>query len=492
MKIVLFLFLSLMVLPFNAYASDEEDASFDAMAKELLQKLENTAQWQMDKYLSMVGMGEAKSVAVWPFKEDEIPVPKSVADRWTKLLESALVRHKQTTLRVVTRSNLATLVEEAQGMAAFEDVGNPVSMLARNAKVSALVIGTITPYKGGYKLSFNAQEVQTGSIIAASQEYEFSADIEEASRQEQALTFDAAMKQAARHFAQSNLPLETMEVYGVREARSQAMTRFGQFVTDRVSLDLSEEIARFMPDFRLKVVDADEYAPNATRGASQVEEEGQVDPHRFVFEGHYWQLGSLVDLRLSLKGETGERAAWTGKIKTETIPATLLDYAPEYAYSGRNDTGPIGLTLKSNKGRNPAFKTGENVILWVATERDAYVNCFYKQADGIGFKIFPNHFLQADASVKNAEAGFVKGGQPVEIPGTYASGFKFTASPPAGNEEIHCFATDQDISTQLPAEIGMKSLEPLPRQQLSRLSNIYRNVRGVRLSEASMMLTIHE
>lgn len=481
-----------LVLSSMANADSRTEEQLDAIAKELLTKLENAGEWRMDRWMSMAGIVDEKSVAVWPFKADEIPVPQAIAERWSRLLESAIVRAKKTGLRVVTRSDLKTVLEETQVMSAFEQVENPTVALSKNARVSALIIGSIRPNKQNFDVSFQAIEVQTGAILAASREYEFETDVVDASRNQDVLTFDAALDQAANHFAQSNLPLETMEVYGIHEARSKEVTDFSSFVTERFSLNFAEAFTNFMPDNRLKIVEADIYAPiNARATTLSRSSAPKNDPYKFRFEGSYWQLDDLLDLRLSLTNAAGERAAWTGKIKTDTIPATLLDYTPSTELGGRNDTGPIGLKLASSKGRNPAYKIGEDVILWVETERDAYLNCFYKQADGVGFKVFPNKFLQEEAGIPQASKGFMRGGEPVEIPGSY-SGFKFTAQAPTGHEEVHCLATDKDISGQLPEEIGMVDLTPIPGHQLERLSNIYREIEGVRLSEATMTLSIRE
>jgi len=170
---------------------------------------------------------------------------------------------------------------------------------------------------------------------------------------------------------------------------------------------------------------------------------------------------------------------------------SLLDYSSKASRFGTSfrDKGPIGLKISTNKGRNPSYRIGERMVIWVETQEDAYLSCFYIQADGVGFKIYPNRFLSKAPISTSEKKGFIKGGEAVEIPGSNAN-FAFDIQPPTGREDIHCFATDRDVSEELPREIGARDLEPIRQRDLNNLTNFFRELPAIRISESLTTVSI--
>ena len=65
---------------------------------------------------------------------------------------------------------------------------------------------------------------------------------------------------------------------------------------------------------------------------------------------------------------------------------------------------------------------------------------------------------------------------------------EFTAPP--GREQVQCFATDKDVSAQLPAEIVAGTFEALPMEMGSRLEQIFGDVSGEMLAETRVDLQV--
>jgi hypothetical protein len=70
----------------------------------------------------------------------------------------------------------------------------------------------------------------------------------------------------------------------------------------------------------------------------------------------------------------------------------------------------------------------------------------------------------------------------------------FTASPPIGTELVKCFASQRDITMELPEELQGKEIEAnslpiLPDQMGSMLSDIFRDVDPM-ISESSLLITV--
>jgi len=127
---------------------------------------------------------------------------------------------------------------------------------------------------------------------------------------------------------------------------------------------------------------------------------------------------------------------------------------------------PVGLTLLSTRGNNPVYKRGENLTVAARVSRNAYLYCYYKDAQGAIARIYPNRF-QPDA--------YVAGGKGFLIPSP-DSPFRIMFDKAPVSEEITCLASDRELSLQLPRELKVADLAPLPVKSMESLINFYRQL----------------
>ena len=119
--------------------------------------------------------------------------------------------------------------------------------------------------------------------------------------------------------------------------------------------------------------------------------------------------------------------------------------------------------------------------LWVEVQRDAHLNCYYQQADCTAFRFFPNRYMRSGNQIKEGSVN--------KLPDS-SMPFTFKMSQPEGVERVHCFATDAPVASQLPAALAKNDLSPIPGGDFARLVDAYRSIPRIRISEASMTVTV--
>ncbi len=511
-------------------AAGAEDAPdpFEAFAGELIETIDANAvavdmmrdNRLVQGWLLGAGVGDV-TVAVWPFKAEALPVPPSTAAAWNEKLIAALVRKKPGYMRIVTRRHLKKLLLETQAIQAFEEVVNPTETLARNAAVNFLIIGEVRPVADGIELAYKGVNIHDGTFMASTRHRRFAVDVGGAEERARTLPLSTAIAQAAKAITSRNLDIETLEIYGLREEPTKAVTAFSDYFASVLATEIERRIAASLVDFKLKVRDA-VFTPASVRargipitaGPDAVEPPAEADPTAappaeadptaappagpapeadprtaqvtYTLSGIYWLFEKFVDVNLAVQNGLGERVSWTGRVDRSSIPKSLLaPPAPDPVVAPApvpiEDVGPIGLELSTQKGRDPRFRLGETMQLWIEVKRDAHLNCYYRQADGTAFRFFPNRYMTGGNKVLANRVN--------RLPGPRMP-FKFTMSPPEGIETVHCFATDRPVADKLPPSLGARDLEPISAADFAGLSEAFRAVPGLRISEASMTVTV--
>jgi len=219
-------------------------------------------------------------------------------------------------------------------------------------------------------------------------------------------------------------------------------------------------------------------------------EKGEVDAalvseqaSDFLFCGTYWDLGRHVELRLTLKNARGARTSYKGLVLRQSIGDDLT-LAPSDDVLGLADVafpGPLGLYLSSDRGNNPVYAVGDEMHLLVQTSEDANLYCFYRSVDGSVVKLFPNSFVPEP----RLPGGFLH-----RIPGRTMP-FRLKFSGPPGVESVRCFATGRPVDKNLPDEVRRNDFGNLTGQVVDELNRVFRGIPEVRLSEATMVSTLH-
>jgi Domain of unknown function (DUF4384) len=473
--------------------SDPAAASvFEQIGADLMGGLE--AQGALDAWRAKLMGGGA--IAIWPMAADDAPVPKAVLEAWNNNLTDSLLRSAQGRYRFVTRADLGALVREAQHAEVIEETGNPVAAVLKGGKADYVVTGRARVADNGIAVSYRLIEVKTNSARAASREYVVPMDFSRLSAQQDSLALEAATTDAAKYFAGQIPDLQTLRNRGIRQADSGVETPLGRYLSTRMLDAIQEKASNSLAERRLRVVDAalDDSAVTAvkSRGAWDKGISSELtgsESGSYVFEGTYWQVGQFVELRLAAANAKGERYAWTKRIFTASLRPDLIEAAGSPWSKGAGDewaknsgTGPIGLDLNSNKGKNPSYRVGETMVLLLKLGEDAYVDCFYRQVDGQTMKIFPNRYLPNGKLSAKTVASIPGEGMP----------FDFLVQEPQGVDRVKCFAADRNLAADLPKEIGAQDLTALPPAMANRLSDLYRAVPKAKISEATMVVTVHK
>jgi len=120
-------------------------------------------------------------------------------------------------------------------------------------------------------------------------------------------------------------------------------------------------------------------------------------------------------------------------------------------------------------------------VLAVETREDAYVHCFYQDAEGSVARIFPNRF-QPDR--------MLPGGKRVEIPPAGLQSFLIRFDPPGGRETISCLAVDRDVWSRLPDSLKTADLEPLRVSGLDEVAARFKDIAEVQVDEERLLVDV--
>lgn len=100
------------------------------------------------------------------------------------------------------------------------------------------------------------------------------------------------------------------------------------------------------------------------------------------------------------------------------------------------------------------FEQGEQIFLSATVSRASYLSCYMRNARNEVIRLLPN---------ATNKSGWVPGNQAVRIPDWMSPtpGFVMDAGVP-GQEVVGCFASDRNLSAQLPASLQKQAFQPLP------------------------------
>lgn len=425
------------------------------------------------------GLGtERLRVAIRPFAADEVPVSAATAALFNDTLMAALQARFQRSgsgHAIVAREELTKVFLEADEFFDFD-----IAEALEAAQADVLMIGRITRAPdGGVYLSYRANAVETGQVLASTEPVFIDYDVEQDLDVNSARTLEQVIDDAARHFIDRLGTIQQIRPKGLHYATSGIQTRFGEYTTE-LFLDAMAAEAGSQAWQPIGVGDT-------TRGLKI--EKGDVDAALvseqaadYLFYGTYWDLGRYVELRLTLKNALGGRESFKGLVLRSSL-GDALTLAPTDDRLGLTDVafpGPLGLYLSSDRGNNPVYRIGDEMHLLVQTSEDAHLYCFYRAVDGSVVKLFPNSFVAQS---------LLPGDFLHRIPGRTMP-FRLRFSGPPGVESIRCYATDRDVGRYLPDEVRRNDFAELSPEVVDNLNRIFRGIPQVRLSEASMVLTL--
>lgn len=441
---------------------------------------------KIKEFKGEVAADPRRKIALWPFwKEGDLAVDADFARVLGFTLRALLVNGVGADYKVVTREELLRLETEIDDFNILKVSAEKTNQLIRGAGADVLVVVHLIPNdSASVMVSASAQEVLKGVTLAEAAPRALAYDFDTAA----SLSLEQSLRQAAAFFVDKLPDLHTLRPQGLRYQDSMVQTPFGKWYANRFHVEINRQARRIDPGRAITIAEATIPAGRIrTRGLDLVETPvaGMMADERrgdYVVRGVYWDLGDTVDMQLHLTDAKGGTTAWQGYIRKSAIGAPLLEglkpkVVPEF---DSQPVGPIGFTLASEKGEDPVYRIGQKLVLLIQASRDSFLYCFYKQADGVVMKIFPNR------AQKNARV-FGKAVQ--RIPSS-SMGFEWRVAEPPGTEQVKCFAADRDVAKHLPRVIREQDFLPLPYKTLSEINRIFRKLPETALAEARMVINV--
>ena len=109
-----------------------------------------------------------------------------------------------------------------------------------------------------------------------------------------------------------------------------------------------------------------------------------------------------------------------------------------------------------------AFRPGERIRLLVQPSEDSHVYCYLQDETRRILRFYPNRFQPSP---------FVRASQPLEIPGKMR--FELVANSLKATETVACFASDRNLSAELPAAVVGKDFANLPVASLDEVRDAF-------------------
>jgi hypothetical protein len=138
---------------------------------------------------------------------------------------------------------------------------------------------------------------------------------------------------------------------------------------------------------------------------------------------------------------------------------------------------PLDLYLSSERGLYPTYHAGEPVRLVLQTNRDAHLFCYLRRRTDL-IPIFPS---------PDSGGSLVRSHMPLTFPGERMS-LPLPASEPGGDSEVRCFASDRDLTADLPS--GIQAFKPLGPDAVKKLEAMLDGLGQTRLVVAQIVLRV--
>lgn len=137
------------------------------------------------------------------------------------------------------------------------------------------------------------------------------------------------------------------------------------------------------------------------------------------------------------------------------------------------------LWLSTDAGPQPTYRVGDMMTLLIQANFDASLYCYYGQSDGTLVPIFP----------AAASDGRINGGEALELPGTALPG-DLELAQPGGSETVHCFATERDVTGELPPALSDRNFTPIRDHTAADLADAFAALPDTRRAQARLTVTV--
>ena len=440
------------------YGLTSRDAAMESHATDLLEGLDAHAQ---ERTLRL---------AMLPFRDLDFPIDADFADGIIAALERELLRRGRH--EIVARDTIdAILADTAHREGGSFQYALIPNLLARAPEIDVVIRGRLRLSKSEPELSFQAID-RNGKLVAASGGQSITLRPCPADAVCAARTLDQIIDSSSRTFHAQAPELHTLTLGGVRYQDSGPQPPFARYLQQRLVDALRLRYAD--AGTTLAIGEFDSAAPPTEPGTEM------------VLTGVYWAFVDLIDLRLALTELDGSALVWRGQLRRDGFnQANLLPPRDLRRLENFDGLGPIAFQLTSDRGADPVYWIGEEIDLIMRTDREAWVYCFYAQADGKVLQNFPNPAFWKRASEPRLDPG-----KEHRVPGDSTYPFDLVLAEPTGLEMIKCFAVSRDVTDELPVALQGRVWAPIDPAVAARMPDIFRDLPNAAISEASMVVTV--
>jgi hypothetical protein len=367
------------------------------------------------------------------------------AYEFRQILDQALWRKKIMLIRLVHRLALALalglLIPSAQIVCAGEEINDPAARMER----------------------YDAVTIAAASVSTSSEPNKTAASI--GSAQAEGSPFRKIVAQVKEilnrnKIRQTPLPILLGEI-------SYQNTDFASPLSVVIRARLRQEFQRF-----------DEFAivePPRLRGIEIVEKPkttaalAEVAGVDTWLTGEYWKTTDGIDLRISIRRRPGNQILGVAKaiLPTGLIPGGVNDLPANLKEAQANqkleeriaplassqDEKSLKIEVWVDRGKGAVYVQGEELLVFVRVNRDAYVHLYYTDATNETYRIFPNRYHSEE-----------------KIPGTVVTripepqdAFTFRVKEPFGIESITALASTEPLG-----DLNIATLSAGPFRRVER------------------------
>lgn len=452
--------------------------------------------------------GEERRVGIFPFEEARLPLPPENAFALYENLLGALIREAPDCVNYVDgRGAMVTLGYLGQtGTLRETGQAHRAEIQQSLAEVDYVLDGTILDQGDALTAVFRLTDFARGTAIGR-------AEIPVPDRYQVttcgagALPREVAARRIARTLVDRAGDLRHLTVVGGYYGEGDAQTGFSRLLESELVSQMSLAAENILTGANLSVDYLRQHGATRLRGlrgvsvslrefedeATSVTTAPTSSKGRYRLQFRYWPCEGDQAARLSvtLRSPEGRDITELGNISLAGLPAgTALrpERPPERAEWGPD--GAFTFQMTSQRGPNPAFRAGEKLEALFRTGRDSWLYCFYTDANGDTIQLLPNAF-----QIDQPQAHFYAGGRvhlfpdPERLP--QADPFDLVINDDTvGTEVFRCIATARNVIADLPATLRGTSFDPIPPRYATRLREIFEEIEGRTIANASITVTV--
>ena len=463
-----FVFSLLLALAFisNQGFADEFDDLARQLAPAIIKTLPDEATWfdNISKPIEDKPQEEKPSLAVILPDASLLPIAPELAKAWNDRLTGALLKTLGNRVDVISHAGLRSLINQLGNYAPEDEI----NALMNSAKVDILIEPIYHLQAQIINVIWRALDSKHGRLLAQTQSFSQStANVNLA--QETVIAYQNANSIISKKLLGGlDRPPKAICNAGLIHEESQTRPAFARELADTI-----------MTEMQYKGFDAitTDKLPQFLSNCYDVEDGLRLS-------GNYWVTKDHINLTAKLSDYEGRGASYRVAINLATIPANLEVLPSSKTHLGWSKpiSGALGLTLTSLKGDNPIYKVGEQLFLKMSLDEAAFIHCYYVDSKGSVIKIFPNQ--------RHPSAQF-RSGDKLIWPTAENMGFRFTLNNNSlGQEELRCFATNQDITQRLPRPLQQLSFDPLPPRLAKKLPSFYNGQKDVKIDESNIVISV--